>query len=129
MRQGDASASESDDLSDSFCEETKRKLNKQPLMRTKYVVDTTKLAQLVVQAHVKLVLEGQVISNPRYKTVFEGLKKNHAHNVALVHPLAFLLRRIVFSAIIVFMYSMPYAASLILLLLTMAMLAYVITEQ
>ena len=98
-------------------------------MRAKYVLDTTKLAQLVVQAHIKLVLEGQVISNPRYKTVFEGLKKNHAHNVALVHPLAFLLRRIVFSAIIVFMYSMPYAASLILLILTMAMLAYVITEQ
>ena len=36
-----------------------------------------------------------------YKTLFYGLKKNHPHNVAIVHPLLFLLRRIIYAIVIV----------------------------
>ena len=43
--------------------------------------------------------------NSRYKTVFYGLRKNHPHNAALVHPMTFLLRRIAYAAIIVFMFD------------------------
>ena len=38
-----------------------------------------------------------------YRTLFYGLKRNHPHNVAIVHPIAFILRRVIFSVIIVFL--------------------------
>ena len=44
--------------------------------------------------------------HPRLKTLYTGLKMNHPRHVALVHPLAFLLRRILFAAIIVFMVNL-----------------------
>ena len=42
---------------------------------------------------------------PEYRTLFYGLRKNHPHNVAVVHPVSFLLRRVLYSLIIVFMAS------------------------
>ena len=43
-------------------------------------------------------------NDPRgYRTLFYGLKKNHPHNVAIVHPLLFLIRRIIYSIVIVYM--------------------------
>ena len=40
---------------------------------------------------------------PSYRTLFYGLKVNHPHNVAILHPLAFILRRILYSMVIVLM--------------------------
>ena len=40
---------------------------------------------------------------PGYRTLFYGLKRNHPHNVAIVHPISFVLRRVLYSLIIVFM--------------------------
>lgn len=40
---------------------------------------------------------------PYYKTLFLGLKLNHPHNVAIIHPILFILRRIFYSACIVFL--------------------------
>ena len=38
-----------------------------------------------------------------YRTLFYGLKWNHEHNVAMVNPLAFVLRRVLYALVIVFM--------------------------
>ena len=56
---------------------------------------------------------------PEYRTLFYGLKKNHPHNVAVAHPLSFLLRRVLYSLVIVFMaaskLSVLYGCMLLLL--------------
>ena len=49
-------------------------------------------------ARIKTKLESEIVLSPRYRTIFSGLKMNHPRNVALVHPVAFLLRRILFVA-------------------------------
>ena len=49
----------------------------------------------------RVKLSEQVTLRQSYKTLFYGLKKNHPHNVAIVHPLLFLLRRIIYAIVIV----------------------------
>ena len=39
----------------------------------------------------------------RYRTLHYGLKRNHERNVAIVHPLMFILRRVIYALVIVFM--------------------------
>ena len=50
----------------------------------------------------RVKLSEQVTLRQSYKTLFYGLKKNHPNNVAIVHPLSFLLRRIIYAIVIVF---------------------------
>ena len=95
----------------------------------KYVLDATRKATLAVEAKIKLILEDTVHINPRFKTIFSGLKKNHAHNVALVHPMSFLIRRVVYAALVIFMFDMPLFVALILLLASHCFLAFVIVEK
>ena len=52
---------------------------------------------------VKLEEEVDKKIRPSFRTLFYGLKRNHPHNVAILHPLAFILRRVLYSIIIVFM--------------------------
>lgn len=54
----------------------------------------------------------------RYKTLFLGLKLNHSKNATVIHPLCFLLRRIVYALTIVFMRN--GASGLWCVLVTMA---------
>ena len=54
---------------------------------------------------------------------------NHPRNVALVHPLMFTLRRIIYALIIVFMFKAPLLGTWIMLWGTLAMLAYVFVEM
>ena len=98
-------------------------------MKSKYGLELARKAQLIVEAQVRVTIESQVYLNPRYETVFEGLKKNHPHNVALVHPMSFLLRRIVYAVIIIFLFDLPYIAASILIVISVCILAYVITEH
>ena len=49
------------------------------------------------------MLEDLVTVKPEFKTLFSGLKLGHPENVAVVHPLVFLLRRIFFSIGIIFL--------------------------
>ena len=77
----------------------------------------------------RLVLEDTILVNPRYQTIFSGLKKNHSHNVALVHPMSFLLRRLVYAALIIFMFEMPLFVTLILLYASLGFLAYLLLES
>ena len=53
----------------------------------------------------RLRLEDEVdrTLRPYYKTLFVGLKLNHPQNVAIIHPILFVLRRIFYSACIVFL--------------------------
>ena len=64
-----------------------------------------------------------------YQTLFYGLKVNHPHNVAVVHPLSFLLRRIVYSLVIVCSSrGSAFFSSLVMLLIAMFMIAMVASE-
>lgn len=65
-------------------------------------------------------------NNPRYETLFTGLKKNHPHQVALLHPLFFLLRRIIYAAIIIFLYRWPLFSAVALIYLTLLCAGFVI---
>ena len=49
-------------------------------------------------AKIKIKLEGEVVISGRYKTLFSGLKKNQERNSQILHPIAFLTRRLVFIA-------------------------------
>ena len=74
-------------------------------------------------------LSDQVILRQSYKTLFYGLKKNHPHNVAIVHPLSFLLRRILYAIIIIFTTEEnSFFGALILLLTSLFMMTLVLLE-
>ena len=75
------------------------------------------------------MLEDEVKIDPRYATLFTGLKLNHPHNVAIAHPLAFLLRRVLFAFVIVFMPSQPQIGAVLLLMTCVGMLCFVLTED
>ena len=64
-----------------------------------------------------------------YRTLFFGLKRNHERNVAVVHPLMFLLRRIIYALIIVFMDEIMINAVLLVMFSSLIMLAYALTEH
>ena len=60
-------------------------------------LDHTKFSE---EAAIRLRLEGQVKVSLWYKTLFSGLTHNHPHNIAVVHPLAFVLRRVLYAVLI-----------------------------
>lgn len=47
-------------------------------------------------------LADSVQSSRAYSTLFYGLKKNQPHNMAVLHPLVFVLRRVLYAAVILF---------------------------
>ena len=64
--------------------ETRANVTKQQALVTtqaknKYTVEVARKAQLMVEAKIRVTLAGQVRNNPRYETLFTGLKKNHPH--------------------------------------------------
>ena len=67
--------------------------------------------------------------HPGYKTLFYGLKQNHERNVAVIHPLMFLLRRIVFAAVVVFMVKVTVLPIFVILVSTLLMLGYALSEH
>jgi len=77
----------------------------------------------------RLRIEDTVLINGRYKTLFQGLKLNQPHNSAVTYPFAFLLRRLVYAVAIVFMAQMPQIASLVILCVSVAMLAFILVEN
>lgn len=73
-------------------------------------------------------LEGIVQVSDRYRTLFNGLRKNHPHSATVVYPLTFLARRVIYSAIILFMSGVSFVGAFILSILCLFMIAYVIVE-
>lgn len=64
-----------------------------------------------------------------HSTLFYGLKLNHPHNVAIVHPLSFVLRRVLFALLITSSTAESALFSATLLLLTcLFMMAIVCSE-
>lgn len=59
------------------------------------------------EARLRLQLEDLVDVNPRYETLFTGLKLNQPRNSAVVQPFTFIVRRILYAALIVFMPHLP----------------------
>ena len=68
---------------------------------------------------------------PGYRTLFYGLKRNHPHNVAIVHPIAFILRRVLYSIIIVFMAreELSILFGILLLLMTSVFMSVMISLE
>ena len=75
------------------------------------------------EAKYRLKLEDSLQINRRYETIFSGLKLNTEHNSAVTQPLGFLVRRLIFAAVIVYM---PSAAG-VLILLSMSTISLVFT--
>ena len=57
--------------------------------------------KIKLEAERRVQLQSQVQLSNSYKTLFYGLKKNDPHNVAIVQPLSFMLRRIIYAMVIV----------------------------
>lgn len=81
------------------------------------------------EARLRLLLEDSVTLNKRYATVFSGLKLNTPRNSAVTHPLAYMLRRVLYSVAIVFMGHVPTLATLFVLGLCLAMTILTIVEK
>ena len=65
-----------------------------------------------------------------YKTLFYGLRRNQAHNVALVHLLLFVARRILYALVIVGMHEENvFWGALLLMLSSLAMVAVLTVER
>ena len=64
-----------------------------------------------------------------YKTLFYGLKRNHPRNVAVVHPLMYMARRIIFAFMIVFMDKVELWNVVLFIACTLTMLAYALSEN
>ena len=75
-------------------------MNEKP--RRKYQIDKTD-SELKLEALTRVNLQFQVQLNPRYKTLFYGLKKNHPRQITVLYPILYLLRRIVYIVLILFM--------------------------
>ena len=84
---------------------------------------------MAVEAKLRTELESLVKVNPRYKTLFYGLRRNHPHMAAVTHPLIFLVRRIIYSAIVLFMFHLPIVGTYLLCTICVGVIAFVIVEQ
>ena len=78
----------------------------------------------------KIVAGIELIERPRrFKTLYLGLKLNHPRNVAIMHPLMFTIRRIIYAITIVWLPSIRLYGIWILLFSTLVMLCYALTEK
>ena len=110
----DKAASKNPELSDKFrSEESMNKLNKWAKR----------------EAHLRVKFAERMKAPQQYKTLFFGLKHNHERNVAVIHPLMFLMRRIIYALVIVFMDDVMYYGVFIVMMSCLAMLAFALTEK
>ena len=65
----------------------------------------------------------------RHKTLYAGLKLNHERNVAVVHPLIFIIRRAFLSLIVIFMDDQTLVGPFLILGTTLIVLAYACCEH
>ncbi len=81
------------------------------------------------RAKILIELADSVREPERYKTLYYGLKRNHPRNVAVMHPLMFMMRRIIYALTIVFMDEIPIWGVFIFMGYTLLMLGYVLSEH
>lgn len=82
-----------------------------------------------LSARDRLKLEDTVRPSQLFKTLHYGLKRNHERHVAVVHPLMFLLRRVVYALVIIFMDDIMVWGVFIVMANCMLMLAYALSEN
>ena len=80
------------------------------------------------EAKFRIAVEQSVPVSQSYRTLFYGLKLNHERNVAVVHPLMFLLRRLVYAVVIVTLSETMFFGVLVVMLSCLVVLAYAVNE-
>lgn len=93
----------------------------------KYSIERTE-EELKRDAYLRVLLSGQVRCNPRYQTLFYGLKKNDPRQISVFYPFIYLMRRVVYVVLILFMAELPFISVVILLLWCLATLCLIWTE-
>ena len=81
------------------------------------------------QAKANLVIEDIVRVPFRYKTLYDGLKLNQERNVAVVHPLSFLLRRVLLATTVVYLGDVRHTGLFLFMGYTLFMLSYACVEH
>ena len=85
--------------------------------------------EIAKRAKISVEMAEAVAEPARYKTLYYGLKQNHPRNVAVVHPLMYMARRIIFAFMIVFMDKVEFWNVLLFIACTFTMLAYALAEH
>lgn len=80
-------------------------------------------------AELRLNIEDLVELNERYSTIFLGLKLNTPHNSAIIENFTFMIRRLIYAALIVFMPHLPQIATMTLLIVCLIVLIFNLTEK
>jgi len=86
-------------------------------------------ALMTIEARIRIKLESFAKPSDRYRTLFYGLKRNHPHSAAIANPLIFLLRRILYSLIVLLMINLTMIGAYILCIVCLGMLAFIIVEK
>ena len=83
------------------------------------------------EAEKRVALEAQVHVNLAYKTLYLGLRRNQDHSMAVVHPVTFTLRRLLYAVIIVHMQggNLTFFGTMIMLITCLVMLGLVLMEH
>ena len=83
------------------------------------------------QACQRVRLEADARVSPYYCTLYYGLRRNHEHGASTMYPLLFVLRRIAYVIVIVFMIrgNSPFFGALTLTLTSLAMLMFSAIER
>ena len=77
-----------------------------------------------------MIAGGELIKKPeRIKTLYYGLRLNHPRNVALLHPVMFTIRRLVYALSIVTLSNYPLFGVWLMMIGTCIMLAFALTEM
>ena len=88
-------------------------------------------AAIRVEAEKRVALEAQVHVNSAYETFYLGLRRNQEHGMAVVHPVTFIIRRLLYAVIIIHMQgeSLTFFGAVIMLLTCLIMLCVVSIEH
>jgi hypothetical protein len=84
-----------------------------------------------LQRYAKEIVAGDdlITLKPHAATLHYGLKKNHPRNVAIVHPMMYLFRRIIFTLAVLLLDKTDVVGTMCIFVCTIAMLVYAIHER
>ena len=76
-----------------------------------------------------MAIEDSIKPSQRCKTLYAGLKLNHERNVAVVHPLVFIVRRTMLACLLVYLDNYVILGPFALLWITIIVLAFACCEH
>ena len=98
--------------------------------RTKELEEKKKHEKILRQSAKEMIAGAELIKkSDRSMTLYYGLRLNHPRNVALIHPIMFVVRRIVYALSIVLLENYTLYGVWILMLGTLLMLTFAVTEM